>query len=482
MYKKGGLVIGSGGFGCVFHPELECKNENVYEKSKKNYITKLLIKKYAEEEYYNILKYKSILQSIPNYSAYFFLKDISICKPKTLTEKDLYNFNNKCNALKKTNITKKNINKNLNKLLAIQMPYGGIDVGVFVSLENYDSYIHLNNSLIKLLENGIIPMNKNGVYHCDLKDSNILVYTEDNSFYTKIIDWGLSMHIKDKHVIPEIITNRPFQFNVPFSVVLLNGFFYEMYNNFLKNNTNFSYENTKNFVKRYLQVFIDNEGSGHYSIFVSWLKKINLKKKDLNNIPYFLFDLSIFSKNIPDEISDYLTNILIKYTKDGTFYLIDYFSNVFLNNVDIWGFCMIYLAFYDELNNNYNKLIKAEYEMLNILNELFSLIISASTEKIDVSKVIEKCNQLNKYFNEAYKKSQIKKQKKTQNLLNSYQKRKKIYSFPEENREIIKSLTSKSSLKSTFSKNTSTRKGGKGKTYDRRKFLYKTQKIRYAKI
>jgi hypothetical protein len=329
------------------------------------------------------------------------------------------------------------------------MPYGGLDVSEFVSLEKYDKYILLNNSLIKLLENGIIPMNQKGIYHCDLKDSNILVsFQKKNKFYTRIIDWGLSIYVTNPRILPEFITNRPFQFNVPFSVVLFNSLFYDMYSMFLKNNPEPSYENIKDFVKIYLQKFVGNHGNGHLPVFVSLLKKINFKKNDLNNnnnnnnnIPFFLFELSLFSTKIPDEILIYLTEIIVKYTKNGIFELMDYFSNVFLHNVDIWGFCMVYLAIYDELNNNYDKLIAQEHEILNILNELFYILINTSTEKINVDKVIDKCRHLNKYFNEAYEKSIIKKDIKIQSLLSFYQKRQKTYSFPEENRELIKSLS-----------------------------------------
>ena len=40
---KGGEVIASGGFGCVFSPALKCKNK----KRTKNKITKLMIRKNA---------------------------------------------------------------------------------------------------------------------------------------------------------------------------------------------------------------------------------------------------------------------------------------------------------------------------------------------------------------------------------------------------------------------------------------------------
>ena len=43
---KGGKVIGSGGFGCIFKPALKCKNKD----RQNNKISKLMKKKYAVKE------------------------------------------------------------------------------------------------------------------------------------------------------------------------------------------------------------------------------------------------------------------------------------------------------------------------------------------------------------------------------------------------------------------------------------------------
>ena len=56
----GGKVIDSGGFGCVFSPELKCHKN----KSKTKKISKLMLKRYAYEEYNNIMKIKDLLKHI----------------------------------------------------------------------------------------------------------------------------------------------------------------------------------------------------------------------------------------------------------------------------------------------------------------------------------------------------------------------------------------------------------------------------------
>ena len=65
-------------------------------------------------------------------------------------------------------------------------------------------------------------MNKLNVYHCDIKDTNVVVKKETN-LKTRLIDWGLSfVHNKNKIGIPNKLYRRPFQFNVPFSSILFN--------------------------------------------------------------------------------------------------------------------------------------------------------------------------------------------------------------------------------------------------------------------
>ena len=107
--KKGGKVIASGGFGCVFSPALKCKNK----KRNKNKISKLMIKKNAFNEYNEIQHLSSKLDTIPNYKNYFLISDFELCEPDTLEKTDLINFKKKCTALPKKKITEKNINESL---------------------------------------------------------------------------------------------------------------------------------------------------------------------------------------------------------------------------------------------------------------------------------------------------------------------------------------------------------------------------------
>ena len=60
MKIQGGSVIGSGGFGCIFDPELKCKNKT---KKSKGRITKLMKKSSVEKEYKEITKFKPLLDN-----------------------------------------------------------------------------------------------------------------------------------------------------------------------------------------------------------------------------------------------------------------------------------------------------------------------------------------------------------------------------------------------------------------------------------
>ena len=68
MFNKGGKVLASGGFGCVFSPALKCKNTKKREDGK---ISKLMTERHALEEYEEINNIKEKLKDIPDFQDYF---------------------------------------------------------------------------------------------------------------------------------------------------------------------------------------------------------------------------------------------------------------------------------------------------------------------------------------------------------------------------------------------------------------------------
>jgi len=394
----GGKVIASGGFGCVFSPALKCEGK----KSRgKNRISKLLTKKHALEEYNEVKLFKEKLNKIPQYENYFLLNNFEICKPAKLDKSDLVNFTSKCSALPKDKITQKNINKSLDKVFALNMPNGGLPVDDFIIKNNtYKIIVKLNNTLINLLNNGIIPMNENNIYHCDIKDSNILV---DNSsgFKTRLIDWGLSTEYVPNidQLFPRTWRNRPFQFNVPFSIIIFSDLFFEKYTKYIKQGGKLDHENLKPFIIDYIYLWIKERGMGHYSfinsimfmVFESEMKNIDEKSKEK----------LIESEFTLPYICNYIIEILINFTKfreDGSLNLRVYLDTVFIKIVDVWGFVISYLPIFDFLHGN-KHLNEMETQLFKTLKNIFiKYLFSPRIKPINISELTNELKEINKIF------------------------------------------------------------------------------------
>jgi len=372
--KVGGNILASGGFGCVFNPALKCKGET-NKKADPGKLSKLMLKKHVIQEYTEITKIREKVKSIPQYQNYFLLDGFTTCKPAKLSTSDLSNYTKKCKALKKHKIDKTNINKQLDKLMILNMPNGGIPVDDYI--EKYGSFeklIKINNLLIDLLTNGIIPMNERNIYHCDIKDSNVLIDMTTDELKVRLIDWGLSTNyepFKDEP-FPKTWRNRPLQFNVPFSVILFTDDFIKKYTVYLKNGGKLNENDLRPFLLDYVYFWFKERGPGHY--------------KFINEIMYILFNHNL--KNVSEDekyklieneftmvyILNYLIEILIHYTvfrEDGTLNLRKYLDNVFIQIVDIWGFINIYIPILIILNDNYDKLTIRQMKIFSALKHIF---------------------------------------------------------------------------------------------------------------
>ena len=172
-------------------------------------ISKLSLKEMSDDEWKTLTNVNKLLSKIPNYTNYFLLNDITTCFPDKLTSKDKNNFE-KCFSLRDAGITEENVNKNLNKLKIINMPYGGINLDQVIE-QNIINFNGFNHLLFKLLDKAIIPMNNLHIYHFDIKSSNIL-YKNNN---IKLIDFGEIGISTNKQIIPNILYDRSLQYNSP---------------------------------------------------------------------------------------------------------------------------------------------------------------------------------------------------------------------------------------------------------------------------
>jgi hypothetical protein len=371
---NGGYAIASGGFGCVFYPALKCANHANRDKSK---ISKLLTRQNAINEYNEIKSLIPLLKQIHNYSNFFIVENLNICKPDKLSDSDLIDYNKRCSSLTKTNIN--NINSSLNNFLILNIPYGGITINNFIFKNySYTNFIKLNNSLINLLLNGIIPMNKLNVYHCDIKDSNIVIDINENTLKPKLIDWGNSI-ISEPLNIPKHWINRPLQFNVPFSIIILSPIFFKKLHTFI-NSANNSKQKTlneyKEFMKDFLVFFLKN-GLGHYT-YIQYVFSVifnNKHKKKYNNI--------IINYN-----ADILFNYLNNNKTTGINNLLTYFKVTYKKNVDIWGFVFTYFPVLEVLHKNQQTLSLNEKKVLDKLKQIFINYLYNTTNEINVIDLI----------------------------------------------------------------------------------------------
>ena len=361
-HKRGGKVIGSGGYGCVFRPALRC---NGTRKRAPKTISKLMLNKHVKREYMEITKYLPILQKIPNYKNYFIIEGANVCQPAQLTQSDLMNFDTKCKVLRKRDINAKNINNNLDKISSLNLQDGGVELGTYIySGLSLDGMNDLNEHMIQLLVHGILPMNKYHVYHADIKEANIVV--DVHGKYVRLIDWGLSMYTtSDKH-IPGVLRDKPLQYNLPFSVILFNDTFKTMYSAFLKTTTtttmttHLDNNSIAVFLKGYIEKWNKKRGKGHIKTIISIWSDITGKQ------------------NIQEDIIiPYLTAILLEYTRNGQFDTIGYFKNVFLKLLDLWGFIICYSAF-----------LETGYKNEKINNLIINYLYKKPTENINIDELV----------------------------------------------------------------------------------------------
>ncbi len=395
----GGNVIASGGYGCVFSPALTCENETM---RKPNTISKLMTTDHADSEYEEITKYKSKLSTIPNYSKYFMIDNIYKCKPSKLMPSDTAGFDSKCRPLIKDGITTKNINQSLDKLMLLNIPYGGVTVDEYIRSVNTNQFMStLNVHLIDLLVNGICPMNRLNIYHGDIKESNILVLHTKTEYKTRLIDWGLSCEYTPDsgQRVPNQWKNAPLQFNAPFSIIIITETFIDKYNTYLQNGGKVNATSLRPFVQEYMKHWFEKRGIGHYNA--------------INEIMYFLFSNEIRNTNddkrkmllveakytLPYMVN-YITDVLVhytKYTRDGMFNIKPYIDKVFVQIIDVWGFIMSYNPLLEILHENYSTLTPKLFKLFNLLKTIFiKYLFTPHIKPINIASLVKDLEKISK--------------------------------------------------------------------------------------
>jgi hypothetical protein len=427
----GGKALAAGGYGCVFKPALSCANKgkllltNTKKARHQETISKLMMKEDAFEEMEEIERVLNYIKKNPNNHKYFIVNDqVSVCTPAALTPADLNNYDKTCEKTKMglIGINSKNINNNLEKLNSITMIDGGEDLQKVISSilltptipmkDKIAIFKKINMKLSELLNKAIVPLNKDGLYHFDIKSANILLGKDGN---TRLIDWGTSFeypYAKNKsesendneNIIPERVYNRAMiQYNVPFSNIL----FMEDLNAFIQ--TIFQKDEllkmqTKNerigYLSKEIVIYALNEsGFGHFEFILENL--VICYQHVLKPTKKFTKD------NAVQTLEDYISAVLMHYLDFSTltFNFHDFFNKVFIHNLDIYGLLITYIdviipnysfinnIHYIENNNNnkeYNKLITS---IASLLDE-FCWSTKYAATRIPLHTIIHKLNSI----------------------------------------------------------------------------------------
>jgi serine/threonine protein kinase len=365
------------------------------------------------------MKIRKKLNKIKNYKDYFIINDLTLCNSSKLTKSDLNNFK-KCTALPKSNITRKNINSSLHKIMALNIPDGGIAVDDYIAkiYHPFKDFKELNYRLVDLLLHGIIPMNEKHIYHNDIKPSNVLVKSIKHKILTRLIDWGVSTEYIpfQNNKIPSVLQNKPLQYNLPFSLILFAEDFNTKYTKFIekKKEDHLDPKRLKLFMKKYIHYWIKIRGKGHYPMIrhvISILHNTQNRKEERNISSSTLetYDSSTeITTNSEDVIKDtieddnairiiinYIIPILIEFTEGNSLNLDKYLNNVYIHLVDIYGFINIYCPLLEILYKNFTTLTENQLLIFELIKGLYIRYLYSPTNKpINIEDLIKDLKEL----------------------------------------------------------------------------------------
>lgn len=353
----GGAAIAAGGFGCIFLPPLKCKGE---ERPTGKVVSKLLTARNAEKEFNEAKEIQMMLKKELGehlYTKYFIFPEKK-CEVDRLDKDDLKNFNEKCRNLTRYDIYASNINTKLSEVRILELTNGGSDLDTIISkMKTKSEFAKFNTSVINLLTEAIVPMNRMGILHFDLKSPNILI---DDDYQMRLIDWGLSLVTKN-NIIPRGAKSRPIQYNLPFSTLLFNEDFIKHINNGLK--TYLFKGDYKANIKPKLTAYIYNFFTNNHGI--SEQGHANYVSKNIREHFKLERGKSFFINNL---LTNYITEAVINFIdiNKKEFDSVKYFYDVSCKNADIWGLITIY----DDIIINNKNILKNKPENKKALKDL----------------------------------------------------------------------------------------------------------------
>lgn len=359
---RGGKVIDSGGYGCVFKPALKCKSIGSLKTTQSNslsqqvvYVSKLMTERDATEEYNLLNKFSNIIikSNKTNMFQFMVLSGITMCRISP-TEEDKEEYVKQCSRL-----AEKNGVSSITELVSLNIPYAGKNLlKMFNELRFQNSVLNRGimidyfKKMEGLFQGGVLLLYETTpkIIHGDIKEENMLCqYSETfTSIYDniKLIDWGLSFTYNGSNQESQLeavrqISRRPLQFNLPFGVLLFSDYFYRKYNSDvlipLRSNP-----------KSDLVQLVGNFCNNYYDDSFFKNGKDDSKADSLKDFHTFVYmvmgeaDSSILRISLPSYIRENLFKILIKYTQNGRFDKYKFAYEYYLPMVDTYGFLLTY--------------------------------------------------------------------------------------------------------------------------------------------
>ena len=388
---EGGKAVNSGGYGCIFRPALRCKGA----RKRKRGVSKLMTKEHAATEYATVTNFLDKLKEIPNYSRYFVVDGVSVCEPAPLTSSDLRTYDDVCSVLAAKGFTRADVNSRLTDLRAMRMPDAGMDLAQYIDEHPASVSLvkKLNRNIADLLENAIVPMNRLGVLHMDVKASNIMVGAKTNRGNFKLVDWGVA-DVYDGRYVPLQSTARPVQYNIPFTAILLNDAFPPMYAELLRSSPGIldgSEAHNKQldaFIINFYFHWQDIRGPGHHQ-YIESLCRLFVTSELGRDVP---FDevVALGQYCLYDALTGHISRVLKKYTKGDVFDVDRYFNEVYSKNVDVWGLVMSYETLLTRVDADDSELTDQQRRTVRdfVAGLVTDYLYGGGTAPIDVKELV----------------------------------------------------------------------------------------------
>jgi hypothetical protein len=391
--SSGGRAIDAGSYGCVFNPAIKCAKNAPHPYNPKN-ISKLMYIEDTQSELDEMAKVKKIIETIPQNENYFIISGTYACKPDKLSKEDLNAFDQECSLFTKRGITSETVNSRINELSLIVMPNGGLNIEKFVmeliklsDKAMYQNFVIMNEAMIRLLTNGIVPLSAKHFNHYDIKYANILMAEDGNA---RLIDWGLAGENDGIHV-PESIQNRSIAFNMPFSDIFFNSYVKNWLPEALNeiksspmfhNKTAGQADLLKIVAVNMINKSIEKTSEGHYEYIITGILHDIYKIYAIKNT-YNRLDYNVLTYNV---LIEYVQAVLLMYVdENGNFNDTKYFYEVFTKNVDIWGFLLSYVPMMEHGLGHFH---------IDIINGICRILLKYcfstefATKPIDVAELV----------------------------------------------------------------------------------------------